>query len=55
MKLNEMKEMSVEKWWNEIRGRGKLYNPREKPQKNLPIPTWSDRAANSGPQRMMSV
>ena len=30
MKLNEMDEMSVEKWWNEICGRGKRENPREK-------------------------
>ena len=26
-----MDEMSVEKWWNEICGRGKLEKPREKP------------------------
>ena len=30
MKL-KMGEMSVEKWWNEICGRGKQENPREKP------------------------
>ena len=28
---NEMEEMSVEKWWNEICGRGKREKPREKP------------------------
>ena len=27
---NEMNEMSVEKWWNEISGRGKREKPREK-------------------------
>ena len=26
-----MEEMSVEKWWNEIYGRGKREKPREKP------------------------
>ena len=26
-----MDEMNVEKWWNEICGRGKLEKPREKP------------------------
>ena len=31
MKLNEMDETSVEKWWNEICGRGKREKPREKP------------------------
>ena len=30
MEWNEM-EMSVEKWWNEICGRGKREKPREKP------------------------
>ena len=28
---NETDEMSVEKWWNEISGRGKREKPREKP------------------------
>ena len=28
---NETDEMSVEKWWNEICGRGKREKPREKP------------------------
>ena len=32
-----MDEMSVEKWWNEICGRGK----REKPQENLPRPRFA--------------
>ena len=27
--------MSVEKWWNEIRGRGKREKPREKPTQTL--------------------
>ena len=36
MKINEMDEMSVEKWWNEICGRVK----REKPEKNLPRPSF---------------
>ena len=31
MKWNEMDEMSVEKWWNEICGEGKREKPREKP------------------------
>ena len=31
MKWNEMDEMRVEKWWNEICGRGKREKPREKP------------------------
>ena len=31
MKWNEMDEMSVEKWWNEICGWGKREKPREKP------------------------
>ena len=31
MKWNEMDEMSVETWWNEICGRGKLKKPWEKP------------------------
>ena len=31
MKWNEMDEMSVEKWWNDIGGRGKREKPREKP------------------------
>ena len=31
LKLNEMNEMSVENWWNEICGRGKREKPREKP------------------------
>ena len=31
MKWSEMDEMSVEKWWNEICGRGKREKPREKP------------------------
>ena len=31
MKWNEMEEMNVEKWWNEICGRGKREKPREKP------------------------
>ena len=31
MKWDEMDEMSVEKWWNEICGRGKREKPREKP------------------------
>ena len=30
MKWNEMDEMSVEKWWNEVCGRGKREKPREK-------------------------
>ena len=30
-KWNEMDEMSVEKWWNEICGRGKREKPPEKP------------------------
>ena len=29
--MDEMNEMSVEKWWNEICGRGKREKPREKP------------------------
>ena len=32
-KGDEMKEMNVEKWWNEICGRGK----QEKSRQNLPI------------------
>ena len=36
MKLYEMDEMSVEKWWNEICGMGK----REKPRENLPRPRF---------------
>ena len=31
MKWNEMEEISVEKWWNEICGRGKREKAREKP------------------------
>ena len=31
MKWNEMDEMSVEKWWNVICGRGKWEKPLEKP------------------------
>ena len=31
MEWNEMDEMSVEKWWNEICGRGKREKPHEKP------------------------
>ena len=31
IKWNEMNEMSVEKWWNEICDRGKREKPREKP------------------------
>ena len=31
MKWNEMDEMSMEKWWNEVCGRGKREKPREKP------------------------
>ena len=51
---NETKWMSVEKWWNEICGRGKWEKPREKPTQTPfrpPSPTWRDRDANSGPQR----
>ena len=33
MKLNEINEVSVEKWWNEICGRGKGEKLREKPTK----------------------
>ena len=33
---NEMNDMSVEKWWNDICGRGK----REKPEKTLPRPRF---------------
>ena len=31
MKRKKMDEMSMEKWWNEICGRGKREKPREKP------------------------
>ena len=31
MKWNEMNEMSVDKWWNEICGRGKREKPRDIP------------------------
>ena len=31
MELSEMNEMSVEKWWNVICGKGKWEKPREKP------------------------
>ena len=31
MKSKEKNEMSMERWWNEICGRGKRKNPREKP------------------------
>ena len=29
--LNEMTKVNMEKWWNEICGRGKQGKPREKP------------------------
>ena len=31
IKWNEMNEINVEKWWNEICGREKRKTPREKP------------------------
>ena len=51
-KLNELDEMSVEKWWNEICGRVKRKKPREnllRPVSSITKPTWSDRDVNSGP------
>ena len=39
MKWNEMDEMSMEKWWNEIGGRGKWEKPREKPTQTPCRPT----------------
>ena len=52
VKWNEMDEMSVEKWWNEICGRGKREKPREKPTTK---PTWRNRDAKSGPQRWETI
>ena len=47
----EMDEMSVQKLWNEICGRGKLEKPREKPtQSSFRPPNGVTEAANSGPQ-----
>ena len=41
MKWNEMDEMGVEKWWNEICGRGKREKPREKPTQTSFHPPWN--------------
>ena len=44
--------MSVEKWWNEICGRGK----REKPVKNLPRPRFIHHETHmEGPRRELGT
>ena len=49
MKWNKMNEISVEKWQNEICGKGK---PQEKhTQDSTTKATLSDRDMNSGPQQ----
>ena len=52
MKQNEMDEMSMEKWWNEICGRGK----QEKPEKNLPRPHFVHHETHmEGPRRELGT
>ena len=47
-----MDEMSVEKWWNEICGRGN----REKPVKNLPRPRFVHHETHmEGPRRELGT
>ena len=51
---NEMNEMRVEKWWNEICSRGKRETTRKIYQdsdSSTTKPTWRSRESNSGPQR----
>ena len=52
MKWNEMDEMSVEKWWNEVYGRGK----REKPRENLPRSRFVHHETHmEGPRRELGT
>ena len=58
-----MDEMSVEKWWNEICGRGKRKKPREKPTQTPFLPprnphgvtetrTWDPSGGRRTPNRL---
>ena len=47
-----MDEMSVEKWWNEICGRGKREKPREKPTQ---IPFRPPETRMEGPRRELGT
>ena len=46
----------MEKWWNEICGRGKREKPREKPVKNLPRPPFVHHETHmEGPRRELGT
>ena len=58
MKRNEMDEMSVEEWWDEIFGRENERNSEKnllRPRLSTTKPTWSVRDANSGTPAMGDV
>ena len=48
---DEMNEMGVEKWWNEICGRGKEEKTYPDSVSSTTKSTWCDRDANSGNQQ----
>ena len=52
MKWNEKDELSVEKWWNEICGRGKREKPREKPTQT---PFRPPQTHMEGPRRELGT